>query len=1082
MRPGRRGYPCGAGPAGTVSPERTLLYRPAVLSDVSATIDDGPGDTALAPTDARATRERPSARGGEPGDGLARPALYVGIGASAGGLDALREFFTSIAPDTGAAFVVVQHLSPDHKSIMDELLSRHTSMPVVNVVDGMRLAPDSVYLAPPRKNLVLTPDDTLRLGEPETGGAPNLPIDVFFRTLAHRAEHHAVGIVLSGTGSDGSRGIRAVKASEGLVLVQDPDTAGFDGMPVSAIHTGLADFVLSPPRLAEYLGDYARRPRVPGEPRAGGRRLESEQAVLGRIFELLRTGSRIDFAHYKSSTVARRIERRMSINQIEDLEGYLTLLEGNAGEVQTLGRELLINVTSFFRDAHAFARLGRDVANPVVESADADSEVRVWVAGCSTGEEAYSVAMLFEEARMRAGSSVRVKIFATDVDESAIAEASLGRFPADIEGDVSPERLGQHFSLVDGAWVLRPEIRQMVVFAAHNMIADPPFSNVDLICCRNALIYFQQSVQQRILASFHFALKRGGHLFLGSSEGIGELTSHFDTVDEECRLYRKVSNNRVPVSTSLREGVMRVPTKGLPPVTNLLRGYRAAQRDQSFDHVKDALINDHAPACLVLDTDHRVVHVYGDAGKYLTRFPSGRVSTDVEDLVAEELSVAVGTSLARAQREAEPVRYSGIELQVQGRELMLELQTEHHPERNGRAAHFVVLIREQGEEGGAGPRGIGSFDIPEQTRRRIKDLEAELISKQEHLHVANEELETTNEQLQNANEELMSSNEELQSANEELQSVNEELFTVNSEYQAKINELTVVNDDLANVLGFTSIGIVFVDERMCIRKFTQVAARFFHLLPADVGRPLHHISNELDYPDLFADIEAVVRDNRTFEREVFTRGGELVETRLVPYLSSAGGEGRQLGAILTLADLSARTRRDRERHERAFGTREAPVQASGETGLGSGEGTAEAVFAGPRLSLRVLVVDDQPEERYALARQLSRANGLQVEAVEADSVGAALDELEHSEIDLCLVDFRLEGETANELVDSLSARAESPPVIVLSNATRAELGDLLRDEGISGFVSKGDATPLRLGLAIRNALVKGDTPERAEDA
>ena len=693
------------------------------------------------------------------GAGAARPALYVGLvvgadpGASAGGPGALREFLGAIRADTGVAFVVVQRPSPGRGSVAAELLSGDVAIPVVHAVDGVRVEPDSVYLVPPGRHALLA-GGALRLSGPGVGPDAGLgadpgadrPVDTFLRSLARDAGRRGAAVVLAGAGGEGELGVRAVKEAGGLVLVQEPDGAS-DDASVDAMHVELADFVRAPAKLAGYIEGYARHPLVAdaGHPTDG--RLGDGGAVLGRIVELLRARGRVDVAHHRSSSVARRIERRMDANRIEAPDAYLALLERDGREVSALARELLVDAARFFDDADALDWLARRVVRPAT-GAGCDGDVRVWVAGCSTGEEAYSVAMLFAEAAEAAGArngddgearARRVEILATDVHEDALAEAALGRYPAGIETDVSPERLARHFTrAADGAWTLRPEIRRMVAFAAHDPVADPPFRDIDLVCCRNALVRFQQPVQRRIVASFHVALRVGGHL-LGPSEGIGELSSHFDVASEAFGVYRKVADDRVPISTSVRPGTARGAGAGLPPVTDLLRRYRASRSEHGFEHVKDALIDDHVAACLILDAERRVVHLYGDADEYLTRLPpAGRASADVRELVAEELVAALGASLERAARDAGPVSCTGIEARLGGRVATIDLRVEHHPGRNGRPAHFVVLI----DEG---------------AHRRAVDLEA--------------------------------TNEELRGANERLRAANETLSAANAKYRARIAEL-----------------------------------------------------------------------------------------------------------------------------------------------------------------------------------------------------------------------------------------------------------------------------------------------------
>ena len=843
------------------------------------------------------------------------------------------------------------------------------------------------------------------------------------------------------------------------MLAQEPDTAKFDGMPWSAVNTGLVDLVLGPGQLAEYLESYILHPSVADEESTIRKRLEGDDETLRQIFLLLRKDSGIEFSYYKPATIARRIERRMGVHQVSDLGEYLELLEKTGREVETLARELLINVTRFFRDGEAFDYLESHVVRRLFEGGAEGGEVRVWIAGCSSGEEAYSIAILMDEARRRIAPGRRIKIFATDVDPDAVAEASIASYALDIENDVSEERLGRYFVKDSNGYTVRQEIRQLVVFAVHNMISDPPFSNIDLICCRNVLIYFRHAVQQKIISAFHFSLKRDGFVFFGSSETIGELKSHFEPLDERLRIFRKSGSARLPVASARPGGHLpeasRIGSVTLPPMANLLRTSRSAGRDTPFDHVKDSLINDFVPACLVLDAENRAVHVYGDANRFLTRFPAGRVSTDVQDIIVEELAVPVGTALARARSEDQPVYYSSIPATLEGREIEIDLQVEHFPEKNGRAAYAVLVLSESGapEHGGSTRQ---RFDVGEETRLRIRDLEAEVRSKQEHLQVTNEELETTNEELQSTNEELMSSNEELQSANEELQSVNEELFTVNNEFQEKITELSLANADLDNVLSFTAVGIVFLDRGMCIRKYTEVATRFFNLLPTDVGRPLHHISSDLEYPRMFDDIDAVVAGGEPVDRDVFTGSGEIVQVRLAPYGPAAGTEGDEhlQGTVLTLTDLTRRVRQDRERRDRL--------------GIERPDATPVRPLDMPRY--RVLVIDDSESDRVVLRRQLSKVENIATDVVEATDIAGGIAALESGGVDVCLVDYRLGPDTANDFAERARRADHRVPVIMVSGYTREELREELPSSSLTHFINKEEISPLLLELTLRNAV------------
>ncbi|MGQ7846538.1 CheR family methyltransferase [Granulosicoccus sp. 3-233] len=980
------------------------------------------------------------------------PVLYVGIGASAGGLEALRDFFDHMSADSDAGFIVVQHLSPDFESLMDELLARNTSMAVENVVHGVEVLANTIYLIPPKKNITLV-DGCLYLSEQVRQGGVNLPIDHFFRSLATDAKHRAVGIILSGTGSDGSRGIKSIKEAGGLILVQDRESAKFDGMPFNAEKTGTADFVLPPEELAVYLSTFLKNSMVRGVRSVLRAADNNEESVLSLIFSLLKTNCGIDFGQYKATTVARRIERRMGINQVQSQFDYLNILQTSKTELETLGRELLINVTSFFRDEAAWDYLAAQVINPLVEQADENTELRFWVAGCSTGEEAYSLAIVIDEAIREFGKHLKIKIFATDADVEAIAHASTARYREEIAHDVSNERLARYFIRAGMEYEIRPDIRKTVVFATHNMINDPPFSNIDLITCRNVLIYFQQAVQRVVMSAFHFSLKDKARVFFGSSESVGELKTHYKVLHERFRVYEKITNTRLPIS-SVNSAGSEKPKLGMRPVSNLLRSYRAHSNNANrFEHVKDHLINDFVPSCLILNSEHQAMHLYGDANKYLIRFPVGRVSTNIHEIIVEELSVALDTALSRSKTESKPVNYSNIQTTINDQPAMVDMQVEYFPDKGGMEAYYSVVLMETNTKHEM-KLGTSSFDYSEETQQRIRDLENELLHKQEHLQVANEELETTNEELQAANEELMSSNEELQSTNEELQSVNEELYTVNCEHQEKIEELMTVNDDMDNILVATSVGIIFLDEEMLIRKYTSVAAKYFNLLLSDVGRPLHHISNELEYSRLFEDIETVSRTSHSVYREVFTAKGAPVQIKLLPYSSSTVDRGKASAVTITITDLSPRL--DAYEDHRAK-TVLMPHGFPGQLSPGIAK-------------IRILVVDDSESDRRVIKRHLSHIKSLSVETFEADDIKSALHSLRNDDIDVCLIDYRLGVETADDLSRQITEHNSQLPVILMSGYSRHELEDRIPDNLLMYFLNKSDMSALLLELSIRHAI------------
>jgi len=813
-----------------------------------------------------------------------KPTHYIGIGASAGGLEALQEFFSALPVDAGVGYVVVQHLAPDYKSMMDELLAKHTDMNIVNVEDGVEVLSNTIYLIPARRNILIA-EGRLYLSEQMPDQGVSLPIDTFFKSLAVDQQDRAIGIILSGTGSDGSHGVKAIKESGGMVFVQEPQSAKFDGMPYNAIQTGCADFVLSLENISSQLVTFLAHPLIGRTDEPIELTIDTQQEALHAIFDLVRSRSKIDFGHYKPSTVARRLERRMSINQKHVLHDYLDLLREDDSEVDILTREILISVTRFFRDKQAFKYLENHLMDDIITNSS--DEIRIWIAGCATGEEAYSMAIVLDEAIARRSVMRSVKIFATDLDAAAIQTGSIGKYGRDIEQDVNPARLAKYFTKTNGRYEVNAKLRRMVVFANHNMISDPPFSNLDLCSCRNVMIYFQSDVQAKVLAAFHFALKKNGIAFFGPAENVGDLKSHFKSINEPHKIFKKISGapSLLPrVMSSRQRGTVQ---KYLVP-TNTPNPNTGNSRESDLTTVKDGMLKQLLQAAAILDADMQLVHVYGDFHQYLKKFPEGRISTKISNLIVDELGIGLSTSLSRAKKDGEPVIYQNIVVDINNKAKSIDIQSNHYPAAGSEAEYYSVIITETNKPQLLSLSEQGEGGVENQSSvLRIRDLENELLTNRENLQATNEELETTNEELQSANEELMSSNEELQSTNEELQSVNEELFTVNSEYQQKISELSMANDDLDNVLQSTSVGIIFLDSGMVIRRFTNVASRFFNMLTTDIGRPLHHISHNIVYPTLYDDMATVIRDKKSIFKELFTLNDLPIQMKLLPYRSSS---------------------------------------------------------------------------------------------------------------------------------------------------------------------------------------------------
>ncbi len=823
------------------------------------------------------------------------PSHYVGIGASAGGLEAIEAFFDTMSPDSGLAFVLVQHLSPDYKSLMAELLSKRTAMPVRRAEDGMTVEANSVYLIPPQKNLRIF-HGKLLLSQQDHSQGLNLPIDIFFRSLAEDQGEKAICIILSGTGSDGTRGVRAIKENGGMVMVQDPESARFDGMPKSAIGTGLADFTLTPQDMPEQLLSYILHPyAVQAEPSPG---ILSDEDGLTRIFALLRESSKVDFTFYKPNTMIRRIERRMSIHQAHELSEYVQHLERNPGEVTALYRELLIGVTNFFRDPESFEELREKYLPPLLRQTKG-RELRMWVAGCSTGEEAYTLAILCREAMEELGEQRELRIFATDVDRDAIEQASSGLYTESIGADLPARLFNKYFYRQGDLLHIARHIREMVVFAQHNVIKDPPFTNIDLVSCRNLLIYLQPVLQKKVLEMFNFSLNPEGILFLGSSETVGDMADYFKPVHQKWRIYQAKGKRKQP--DLLHESLSHFQP-GRPAMTRLApRGgvWRAQEEERNLDRLLQALAGDFLPIVLLINEHMDLLHVVGEAQGFL-RVPIGKMVNDVSKIIAEELVIPLSTGVQKVLKQEQDISFSNIRVRSNGLNCSVTMRLRRIPQRKGQDPLIAVIIIPTVQESSlATAEEHPTYDLSKEAEQHIADLEQELQFTRENLQATIEELETSNEELQATNEELLASNEELQSTNEELQSVNEELFTVNAEYQSKITELTLVNNDQDNLLRSIEIATVFLDENMNIRRMTPKICELLDISDKDLGRPLRVRTNLFDDLDLLRIISEVMQKNLPLEQELRDRQGHWHLLRALPYRI---GDNAYSGVVLTFID------------------------------------------------------------------------------------------------------------------------------------------------------------------------------------
>lgn len=820
--------------------------------------------------------------------------VVVGIGASAGGLEPIEEFFEAMPDDSGMAFVVIQHLSPDFKSHMMELLARKTNMTLHRVTEDIRATPNSIFLIPPKMDMVIE-KGFLRLKECEIQRPLSHPIDVFFRSLAIEKQHEAIAIVLSGTGSDGSLGIREINKLGGLVISQDSDSAKFDGMPASARSTGQVHLTLPASKMPEAVMEYSKGNVRPGD--LEGIETESiELEGVDRIFQLLNQLHGVDFSHYKISTVGRRIQRRVNMAGLSEISSYITLLDNDATELNDLYKDLLIGVTTFFRDPDAFDILTKEVVSRLFKGKTHESTIRVWVAGCASGEEAYSIAMLLDEEAERRQVRPDIKIFATDAHHGSLNNAAKGIYPASAIEHLSDKRQNRYFRHhADGVQVV-PELRNLIVFARHNLINDAPFTQIDLLTCRNLLIYLQPLAQRKALSTFHFSLKVGGSMLLGPSETPGDLADEFETVNKRWRFYRKRRDVKLP--TRMRIPLPSTESNIQPPSVNL-SGTAAPRIDHGMVAIYDQLLDRRMPPSILVDQDYEILHIFGGAEKYL-QARSGRPSNNLLHSANESLRSLLSGALQHATRKKDIVRYSGSSFQHEGRKQSLTLVVE--PIDNPSTGNQNILIEFQNADDV--PQNLDAsteVSSDQMERKRVQALESDLQQSQENLQATVEEMETSNEELHATNEELMASNEELQSTNEELHSVNEELYTVNAEYQRRVEELAESNADMDNLLATTRVGVIFLDTDLRIRRFTPEIARLFSLMEHDIGRSVEGFSHNLNCDGLMEQFQQALGSVQ--EREFFAddRSGTPYLVRAMPYRA----DGAVAGLVVTLIDIKS---------------------------------------------------------------------------------------------------------------------------------------------------------------------------------
>jgi len=843
----------------------------------------------------------------------------VGIGASAGGLAAFVAFFSGLPADTepGMAFVLVQHLAPDHDSLLTELIQRATRMPVVEVTDGMVVQVNCVYIIPPNRDMAFL-NGALHLLEPTAPRGHRLPIDYLFRSLAQDQHEHAIGIVLSGTGSDGTLGARSIKDGGGMVMVQNAASAEFDGMPRSVLATGVVDYELPAAEMPAQLMAYVSH-ALGSPPRTAAALAPQSEKVLQKIFVLLRAQTNHDFSQYKPNTIYRRIERRMAVHQVQTLGDYVQYLQHTPVEVEALFRDLLIGVTSFFRDPEAFAALESVAIPKLFDGKAAGGVVRAWTAGCSTGEEAYSIAILLQERLETLKQNFKIQVFATDIDSRAIAVARAGLYPASIADDISPERLARFFTLeADGsAYRVHKGIRDMLVFSEQDLIRDPPFSKLDLISCRNLLIYLGTDLQKKLIAMFHYSLKPGGMLFLGTSETVGEFVDLFAPLERKSKLYQRKEDFQGAQRAAL--GRFLPPPSMKHSTTPQTAGRTHPPQPLSLRELTEqSLLKEDAKVAVLVNGQGDILFLHGRAGMYLEPTPGDAGINNILKMAREGLRRELTTNLYKAAAAKERVAVLGLRVKTNGHHTLVNLTV--CPVVQGPAAalesplYLVILeaapaVPASAGQTGEAPTVVAAGEHSPDARSQIAELTEELQAKEEYLHAANEELETSNEELKSSNEEMQSVNEELQSTNEELetskeemQSINEELSTVNAELQTKVADLSRANNDMNNLLAGTGIATIFIDHSLRILRFTPTASLIINLIASDVGRPVGHIvSNLVGYDSLVADAQRVLKTLIPQEIDVQTAAGQYFTMRILPYRTL---DNVIEGAVITFVEIT----------------------------------------------------------------------------------------------------------------------------------------------------------------------------------
>jgi two-component system, chemotaxis family, CheB/CheR fusion protein len=821
----------------------------------------------------------------------------VGIGASAGGLEALEQLLQNIPEKSGMAYVVVQHLDPTQKGMLPELLQRISSMQVFQVKDLMKVKPDSVYVIPPNKSMSIF-KGILHLFEPVEARGLRLPVDFFLRSLADDQKEYAVGIILSGMGSDGSSGIRAIKENNGIVLVQEPDTARFDSMPRNAIASGLVDIVAPPNKLPSELIHFLKHIPVV---RSTLNIEVKDKSALDKIIILLRTHTGNDFSLYKKNTVYRRIERRMGIHKIDEIFSYVHFLQENPKEVHILFKELMIGVTNFFRDSLVWKKLKEKAFPALIEKMKPNSQMRAWVPGCSTGEEAYSLAIIFKEAleKVNPNSGISLQIFASDLDNDAVDIARKGLFPDNISTDVSPKRLNRFFTKTDEGYRISTEIREMIVFAQHNIIMHPPFTNIDIISCRNLLIYMDTELQQKLLGLFYYSLNPEGILMLGTSETLGVQSHLFTPVDSGLKIFKRSVANLNPTLFDFPSSFTR-PKPG---------NFEHTEPDKPITNIQtladQLLLQQFSPAGVLVSENGDILYISGRTGKYLE--PAvGKANLNIFAMLRPGFQNDFAIAFRKAVMNKEAVVLHHVKIGTNGGTITLNVNIQWIQKPEQLYGKLMIIFtdvpqsadtKSLEEKGEKAVTSIREAELEQELRHTREEMQNIL----EEMQTSQEELKSTNEELQSTNEELQSTNEELTTSKEEMQSLNEELQTVNAELMAKVNDYSRVNNDMKNLLNSTDIATLFLDKELNIRRYTNQATKIFKLIKSDIGRPFTDQVSQLLYPGLTEDAQQVLRTLIFIEKQIPTKDGRWFSIRIMPYRTF---DDRIDGLVITFIDIS----------------------------------------------------------------------------------------------------------------------------------------------------------------------------------